>query len=118
MMEIRYALGKTHARQLTLNESVLRTSVLSSNDEGRTRGNGSGPLTIPQPVKHREEVDASMPTRSGSVHPASTSSDQAPPTDPVRLRDCFVDVLAEIAGREKTRDELIFTVDPDKSEED
>lgn len=87
-------------RQLSPNQSGSCSSVLSSKDEGRSRCSGHGPLTIPQPVKHREEVDASMQSFPEPAHPASTSPDQSEPTEPVRLRECFVDVLAELAGRE------------------
>ena len=86
-------------RQLTLNESVTCSSVLLTTSEGRPRANESGPLTIPAP-QNRREVDASMHTCPGAARPASTSSQQAPPTEPVRLRDCFVDLLAELAERE------------------
>lgn len=87
-------------RQLAMNESPLRTTVTPARSEGRTRANGNGPLTIPAP-QNRREVDASMPTPERVTHPASISSQQTPPTEPVRLRDCFADVLAELRANEE-----------------
>lgn len=86
-------------RQRGLNESVSTSSVNPTKDEGHPRGNGDGPLPT-FVLEQREAGAASMPTPNSDAHPASRPSDQPAPTEPVRLRDCFVDVLAEMAARE------------------